>query len=389
MRQYLLPSSVLFLTLAMLPVAHAEDSASASMTGAPKTHDPFAYDTTLTARDPLRWPFSQESIWNTPIGSGAKYVPADLETPAGGTLSADEILIILTPNEPLMELYENDAGWDKTKDRMKITGGLFGRYPIPSSFEVSPVTWQGLTPNSTTAILMPDRKTLFQTQPFAHGKDAPYATSGFTFPDADIIGDGCYGAHGGSGLSAMGGTLRLDELTPTSGPIRHALKIEFDITRNVYQDDQTKGLRWPDIKEDGVGHVACGRSRTKSSPIPKACRMGALFAIPAATNLDDFKFETLPGKMLAKAFQDYGAYYVDGNDFNAFAIATEWSPAGRFTTAFKKNWGFDFRSVKTDTPWARDVAKIFATLNIVDNNSPISIGGGGTPRAPLAPPFSK
>jgi hypothetical protein len=38
---------------------------------------------------------------------------------------------------------------------------------------------------------------------------------------------------------------------------------------------------------------------------------------------------------------------------------------------------------------ARDVAKIFAALNIEENNSPTSIGGGGTPRAPLALPFSK
>ena len=32
--------------------------------------------------------------------------------------------------------------------------------------------------------------------------------------------------------------------------------------------------------------------------------------------------------------------------------------------------------------------KLFAALHVVDNNGPDSIGGGGTPRVPLAPPFA-
>ena len=377
------------LILALLQIANAADLASWAVADSPKMRDPFAYDTTLTARDPFLWPFSQKSIWNMPIGSGAKYVPAELETPAEGTLTVDEDLIILTPAEPLMEVYTNDAGWNRNRDRLKITGGLMGRYPIPRSFEVSRANWDGLTPNLGAAILMPDRRTIVQTQPFAHGKNSTHATSMDLMPDTDIYGDGYYGAHGGSGLSAIGGTLRLDELSPTSGPIRHALKINLSGRRNCYYDDNVKGFRWPAITQDVDGPSRYGSERTKQVPIPIGCRLGALFAIPAATNLNDFKFETVPGKMLAKAFQDYGAYYVDGTGWNVFAIETEWSPAGRFTTNFKKNWGFEFVTMKTDNPWARDIAKIYAALCIVDNNAPLSIGGGGTPRAPLALPFLK
>jgi len=377
------------LILALLSVAYAADLASPAAIDSPKMRDPFTYDTAMTARDPLLWPFSKKSIWNMPIGSKAKYVPAELETPIEGTLTVDEDLIILTPTEPLMDVYYNDVGWKINRDRLEITGGLIGRYPIPRSFEVSPDNWDGLTPNLGAAILMPDRRTIVQTQPFAHRKNSPYATSRDLFPETDIYGDGYYGAHGGSGLSAIGGTLRLDELSPTSGPIRHALKINLAGRRNCYYDDEVKGFRWPAITEDKDGPSRYGRERTKSVPIPKGCRVGALFAIPATTNLDDFKFETVPGKMLAKAFQDYGAYYVDGTGWNVFAIETEWSPAGRFTSNFKKNWSFEFISMKTDNPWARDIAKIYAALCIVDNNSPSSVGGGGTPRAPLAPPFLK
>ena len=32
----------------------------------------------VVTRDPLKWPFAQNSIWNMPIGSGAQYVPANL-----------------------------------------------------------------------------------------------------------------------------------------------------------------------------------------------------------------------------------------------------------------------------------------------------------------------
>ncbi|MEL7339010.1 MAG: T9SS type A sorting domain-containing protein, partial [Bacteroidota bacterium] len=39
------------------------------------------------------------------------------------------------------------------------------------------------------------------------------------------------------------------------------------------------------------------------------------------------------------------------------------------------------------TPWARDMDRIFLNLHIVDNNVPGNRGGGGQPLMPLAPPF--
>ena len=72
-----------------------------------------------------------------------------------------------------------------------------------------------------------------------------------------------------------------------------------------------------------------------------------------------------------------------------FAIETEWSPKGRFTEEFKKNWGFDFIVYKESTPWSRDIQKIYGALHVVDNNSADNVGGGGKRRAPLAPQFKK
>ncbi len=43
-------------------------------------------------------------------------------------------------------------------------------------------------------------------------------------PSVDLYGDGAYGAHWGSGLSALGGSIHLGELLSPE-PMRHALKV--------------------------------------------------------------------------------------------------------------------------------------------------------------------
>jgi len=342
--------------------------------------------TLVENRNPLLWPFSAKSIWNTPIGNNAKYMDAKLEKPVEGIITVDEDLIVLTPDAPLLEVYESSAQWDRTKNRCVKTGKLIGKYPIPDTFVVSPKTWDGIVPNSGIAILMPDKKTIIQGQPYSFCPENGYATVLKMFKyENDIYGDGIYGAHGGSKLSAIGGTLRNHELTLTSGPIRHALKINICGAKNMYYDTETKGFRWPAISSDDYAGKKYGTLR--KSPAAKECRMGALMAIPAKVNLDKLEFETVPARMLAQAFQDFGAYVVDDSGWDVFAIETEWSPTGRFTEEFRKNWGFDFIVHKESTPWSRDISKIYSALHVVDNNSADNIGGGGKRRAPLAPQF--
>jgi len=52
-------------------------AAPASGPALPST-PPYPLDALLEdgARNAYRWPFASDSIWNTPIGSGAAYVPA-------------------------------------------------------------------------------------------------------------------------------------------------------------------------------------------------------------------------------------------------------------------------------------------------------------------------
>ena len=124
---------------------------------------------------------------------------------------------------------------------------------------------------------MPDGRTIKQTQPFARCTPE-YGTSRCLFGDEELYGPGYYGAHGGSGLSCIGGTLRVGELVPGAGPIRHVLKVNLYAARNLHYDDETRGYRWP-------------------------------------------------ARIRAQAFQDYGAYVVDDTAWDVYALVTEWRPA--------------------------------------------------------------
>ena len=340
--------------------------------------------TPVTSRDIFKWPFSKTSIWNMPIGNNATYVHAYLEKPREYSMTVDEDYIVLTPEAPLMDIYFCNAGWDWDGDRCTKTGDFIYSLPIPQNFIVSKDTWDGKTPNAGIAVLMPDKRTIKQSQPFAHCTEGGYGTTQFCFEDQDIYGEGIYGAHGGSGLSSIGGTLRIGELTPTSGPIRHALKINLFGKKNIYYDNKTQGYRWPARKADSY---AAGNYYTqRSNPEVKDCRMGALLALPPSLDPASLELETKPAIILAQALQDFGAYIVDDTGWDVNAIVTEWSPEGRFTQEFQKNWGFSFIS-GSNTPWGRDMEKIFENLHVVTNNSNTSVGGGGIPRAPLAPDY--
>lgn len=338
------------------------------------------------SRDPLKWPFASNSIWNMPIGSNAEYVHAGIERAVAMGMTIDEDIIVMNGSNEIVEIYENFEGWDRTKDRCIPEGKFLFSAPIPHDFIVSKDTWDGLTPNSGLAVLMPDGETIRQTQPFAHCQPDHIATSWTNPAPENIYGAGMYGAHGGSGLSAIGGALRIHELMPESGPIRHVLKINLFGKRNFYYDEETCGYRWPAVRADRYAPGNYGSQRKSASV--KDCRMGALLALPANMNLDSLGFETTPGRTLAEAFQRYGAYIVDDTAWDVYAIVTEWSPEDRFTEEFKKNWGLSFVQQSKNHPWSRDMDRIFLNLHVVKNNSENRIGGGGEPLAPLAQPIN-
>lgn len=312
-------------------------------------------------------------------------VPAEIKKASQAGMTFDEDILVFTPDKPLLDVWYNPAGWDASKNRCEPDTSLaihktpFVSIPYPRGFEVSANTWDGSTPNSGIAVLLNDRETIWQGQPFAYcnpGSDD--ATILVDFGYVSLYGDGRKGAHGGSALSAIGGTIRLGELQPGS-VIRHALKVNLYAAENLYYDDDTKGYRWPAFTADNYAEDFYGGT---FPPL----RMGSLLALPESV-YDTLLLETEPARILARAFRDYGAYVVDDTYWDVYAIETEWGPEGRVVDEFADTWGFPFHESSKNTPWSRDMDQIFTNLYVVDNNSPDSIGGGGTTRAPLAPPF--
>ncbi len=57
-------------------------------------------------RDPLTWPFAANSIWNMPIGTGAQYVYAGLNTADSWAPlpDGDDEHIVLHPTAPLTNI---------------------------------------------------------------------------------------------------------------------------------------------------------------------------------------------------------------------------------------------------------------------------------------------
>ena len=261
---------------------------------------------------------------------------------------------------------------------MRIDGLQFASLPIPASFSTD--RYIGDTPNHAAALLMADGRTIYQTQPFYRASNSSHATSGIVFPHGNIFGDGIAGAHGGSGLSALGGTIRLNELVP-DGVIRHALKIVLDQRFLAFRHDDTPGYRWPALKADG--HAS---SWTYQGSVP-ALEMGALLALKPTFSLNQLATE--PGRIIAQALIDYGAYLCDVGAWDAFYLATEWSPEGRVKDEFESQWGYPMHQPDRSHPWSQDIARIVRSLHVVDSNSPIRPGGGGKPRVPLAPPFKE
>ncbi|WP_429202573.1 hypothetical protein [Massilia sp. UYP11] len=323
-----------------------------------------------------------------PIGSGARFVRANLNPNPGNNIWAampgiDDEKLILKPTAPLVNINYSNAAWTG-KNRCSATGGLMYQVPMPSNYIIP-----NSNKNSSAVFLLKDGRTLVQTQPVARCTAGGPATAYAKFANVDLYGAGITGAHGGSGLSAIGGSIRLGELRPgtTTGP-RHALKVNVYAKEALYKcPTRSACSRWPATTSDSY---AVGWYGSAGKNAPAAMKMGALLAIPGSTSIASLGLETMPAKQLAWTLQNYGAYIVDDTYAAGFDFSAEDGPDGSKRAEFKRDWGFDMnQKVQGNTAWVRDIQRIMKALSVVDNNSATSIGGGGTPRQPLAPAIAR
>lgn len=343
-----------------------------------------------STRNPYLEPFSSDSIWNTAIGSGAQFTSVKVSSSWPDTSWAkipgtDQNLLFFTPTAPLTSIYYSSAGWSGADRCAPTSSTILAKVPMPSGYVVP----NGRS-NSSAAFLLADGRTLKQVQPLARCTAGGNGTALVGFTNVDLYGDGIRGAHGGSGMSAIGGTLRIGELRPGQSGPRHALSMTLYMKEAFRCTTQTDCYRWPAVRADSYAVGWYGTATNNPNAGNKAYRMGALFAIPGSVSLSSLGLETVPGRQLAWTLQNYGGYVIDDSKGASFYFTTEKGPAGDFLEQFYKDYGFEFVQKQSAidanaTAWVRDVRKLISVLQIVNNNSATSIGGGGTPRVQRKP----
>lgn len=324
-----------------------------------------------TTRDAAYWPYAATSPWNLPIGSGARYAPVSSSLwtdQPGGIIQYSFILttssqntmpvVVATATDPVRTIFRTNG--DPQNARPEFTQ----RVPAAAQIDLSP----GNTGDHWMQII--DETHRYVTEMFDATKradgnwEAPFPNridlhgSGLSPDNATYIGSNAYGGSGIAGL------IRTGEMT---GGIRHALRMSLApavLNRNA---PDGRPFVWPAVSADG------GDGRTYSGT--GNAYLGSLLAIPADVDLTRIPGVGAAGPVyeLARALQDYGAYVVDRGYFNIYSDVA----AGPEVQAGLGN----------ATAWAA-MKEIGKRLHVVTNNGPTAVGGGGTRRRPLAPPFA-
>lgn len=334
-------------------------------------------------RDPRYWPFSQNSPWNMPLGSLANYSPVSRITGStiygginyGGAWTT--AVAIASLNDKKATLYFNT----NTFAFLSMSGKVCGNSPSSEAkltsqasttlfFEKNPYSTdptsvyhdihdhyssefflpEGVCASPDTdahlAIYQPDGWVLeaYNAIRLSNGNIVCQIGS---YVDPTDEGTGAANGRKASMFPNFAGLIRTGELT--SGRIPHAL------VATVPSSVLFAEAVWPALAYD--------TNNKYTGTVP----MGSLLAIPAAVDVTKIGLSEV-GVVVARAAQDYGVYVGDTGGEGITIQAELGNP--------------DLAHVGVDDPTI-----IVRKLQRVTNNSATTRGGGGVPRAPLAPPF--
>jgi hypothetical protein len=330
-----------------------------------------------TTRDPWLWPFAADSIWNTPIGDGAVYAPANINNGWDTSIDA-EWFVKTTQADPYRTVYY-PGPFDNRDIGTQVS--WLGSMRVPDSLIIPDAINSGgvySTPNDCSTFLQPDGRTFYQLEPTTRTSQGgpiwgyPQTDWGQYPSEGNLYGQGIRGTHYGSGMSSIGGSLRLGELV-SSAPIRHALKIELWGKYYYWYSSDLPGWKWPATNADGYASSTYGGT-------DRNLVNGALLAIPwGKSEADIGGLESEAGRKLFRAFKEYGAYIVDDTGWYNNAICAEVG----VNEELQSRYGYTLtgpQSGANSNPLSRDMGKIFRALNVVTNNGPTAKGGPGSRR---------
>lgn len=328
---------------------------------------------------------------DVPAGTPTCFLPAGLPPYESGFHPDEDLLIVASADDP--ETPFLDRAWVGEPHCCDLSGPQRGTLPFPVNY-----TTDCHLNNNAAALLMPDNVTLMQFQPLYRGSPGSPIMAQWppTTPypfwagwNISIEGEGLWGAHGGSFLSSIGGTIRAGEMLPDAPPIAHALKLElFAVDYYWAGFGGYPCYVWPALACDGYARGGGPQSYNGSLNflVP-----GALLAIPSAV-APTVNVSTVPGKRLLDALVTYGGYIVDDTAGDSAAICMEPPAMADMNAAY----GIPFNITTSATAYGPnsasvaffwDLVALFRALHVVTNNAPSAIGGGGTPLAPPAPPL--
>ena len=176
-------------------------------------------------------------------------------------------------------------------------------------------------------------------------------------------------------------------------PIPHALKLELFAHRYYYGIVEASGHRlqnktqanggrtqyvWPATSSD---NYCCWPKHplAYNGSLPELAP-GALLAIPPSV-ADSVRTTTDLGGKIKQALVDYGGYIVDDTASDSAAVIFEHAAEAEVGRLY------NITLATSSGPWYADLLAIFQALHVVANNAAAAVGGGGRPRAPLAPPI--
>lgn len=354
-------------------------------------------------RDWRHWPFSQSSPWNQPIGDNALYtIVPGLSALSAGLNYNDawtSSIVIASAADPSAQIVFNPATGPASNRTFLSSGGkpckntpsqdsqlmATASSPLPfaanyystlstpdTNLWVLPTTYlpaslnyessarlpAGACPSPDNdagmAVFQPDGLVLDTYNTIVTGSGA-IVTSMASFVDGKGDGTGAANGRRASMVPSFAGLIRDGEIS--GGHIPHALAAIAP--QSILQTSAV----WP--------AAAFDRSSNYAGTLP----MGSLLAIPASVDVTTLGLSP-QGLVIAHAAQDYGVYVVDSGGGGFTFLAELGDPEIRWA------------ATATTPPWWQDVQIILNNLRRVANNTASSPGGGGTPRGPLAPPFS-
>lgn len=326
-------------------------------------------------RDPLESPYAASSIWNTALGDQAALAPVVLRAASLG-IRSEAVVVLLNTGAAALSVEHSDAGWSGADRCPASAPQHFGAH-APADFLVVEGVGRSATP---IVAIQDDSRSLKQGLPFVRCTPNAPGTIAFEESASDLYGDGIDGANGGSGLSALGGVLRLDELLPETEPPRHVLAVHVWGQENFWDSTSDEEcFRWPASRGDAFCKEDYGGTQPE-------LRMGALLVLPSGSQPP---LRTDAAKKLAWTLQNYGAYVVNDAGSSSYAFNVELSPEGWFSEEFRKAWGFSFETSDLASDWALDLQALFDALAVVTDNDLRTTGGAGARLQPALSPLAE